>query len=95
MLFRSDASLVLPFVLQFGLYLSPIIFPSNLVPHPWRLLYSLNPMVGVIEGFRWASFPAQDVQLSSLGLSILVAFLLILLGLRYFRRMERELADVL
>ena len=69
-----DTGIVLPFVLQFGLYLSPVIFPSDLVPDPWRLLYSLNPAVGMIEGFRWASFPSQAVHLPALALSLASAF---------------------
>jgi lipopolysaccharide transport system permease protein len=90
-----DTGIILPFVLQFGLYLSPVIFPSDLVPYPWRLLYSLNPIVGVIEGFRWASFPNQEVHAAALAISIAAAGLFLLLGLRYFRRMERGLADVI
>ena len=90
-----DTGIVLPFVLQFGLYLSPVIFPSDLVPFPWRFLYSLNPMVGVIEGFRWASFPGQEIHSSALVLSIVMAFALSIAGLRYFRTIERGLADVI
>jgi lipopolysaccharide transport system permease protein len=90
-----DTGIVLPFVLQFGLYLSPVIFPSDLVPHPWNLLYSLNPMVGVIEGFRWAAFPNQAVNASALVTSLLLACLVVVAGLRYFRRIERDLADVI
>lgn len=90
-----DTGIILPFVLQFGLYLSPVIFPSDLVPYPWRLLYSLNPIVGVIEGFRWASFPNQNVHAAALATSVMAAGLFLLLGLRYFRRMERGLADVI
>lgn len=90
-----DTGIVLPFVLQFGLYLSPVIFPSDLVPYPWRLIYSLNPMVGVIEGFRWASFPNQELHASALVTSIVAACLFLVLGLRYFRSIERDLADVI
>lgn len=90
-----DTGLVLPYVLQFGLYLSPIIFPSSLVPEKWRLLYSFNPAVGVIEGFRWATFPNQDIHVSSIMASVLSAIVYLFLGVRYFRRMERSLADVI
>ncbi len=90
-----DTAIILPFVLQFGLYLSPVIFPSDLVPYPWRLLYSLNPIVGLIEGFRWASFPNMEVHGGALGISILAAAVFLLLGVRSFRRMERNLADVI
>ena len=90
-----DTGLIIPYVLQFGLYLSPIIFPSDLVPYPWRLLYSLNPMVGLIEGFRWAAFPNQDLHPTALAISILSAVLFLILGFRNFRRMERNLADII
>ncbi len=90
-----DTGIILPFVLQFGLYLSPVIFPSDLVPYPWRLLYSLNPMVGVIEGFRWASFPGQELHSSAVTISILAACAILAIGLRYFRAVERDLADVI
>ena len=79
-----DTSLVLPYVLQFGLYLSPIIFPSDLVPYPWRLLYSMNPIVGVIEGYRWAAFPHQLVDSSAIAISAMMSVLFLLLGFRYF-----------
>jgi len=90
-----DTSLILPYVLQFGLYLSPIVFSSDLVPFPWRLLYSLNPIVGVIEGYRWAAFPNQEVHPSAIAISAMMSVLFILTGFRYFRRMERNLADVI
>ncbi|MBI3715406.1 MAG: ABC transporter permease [Betaproteobacteria bacterium] len=91
----KDTAILLPFVLQFGLYLSPVIFPSDLVPHPWRLLYSLNPMVGIIEGFRWAAFPGQDVHPSAIATSVVATILILVFGLRYFRGIERGLADVI
>lgn len=91
----KDVAILLPFVLQFGLYLSPVIFPSDLVPEPWRLLYSINPMVGVIEGFRWAAFPGQEVHVPALATSLAATATILLLGLRYFRKIERSLADVI
>ena len=90
-----DTGILLPFVLQFGLYLSPVIFPSDLVPDPWRLLYSLNPVVGIIESFRWASFPNQEIHASALATSVLATGLCLMVGLRYFRGFERDLADVI
>lgn len=90
-----DTGIILPFVLQFGLYLSPVIFPSDLVPWPWRVLYSLNPMVGIIEGFRWASFPGQEVHASAIATTVFAAAVFLVLGLRYFRGIERDLADVI
>ncbi len=87
---------IVPFIVQFGLFISPVGFSSNLVPGKWRLLYSLNPMVGVIDGFRWAIigggaliyWPGFFVSLS------LVAILLIT-GIRYFRKTEKTFADII
>jgi lipopolysaccharide transport system permease protein len=90
-----DTGLILPYLLQFGLYLSPIVFPSDLVPAAWRWLYSLNPMVGMIEAFRWAAFPGQQVHMPALWISLAATCLSLLLGYRYFRRFERGLADVI
>lgn len=91
-----DFRYVVPFIVQFGLYISPVGFSSTIVPANWRLLYSLNPMVGVIDGFRWAiagghaSFPQQ-----SLFLSLAVTSLLLISGIWYFRKTERTFADVI
>lgn len=90
-----DTGLILPFLLQLGLYLSPIVFPSALVPLEWRWLYSLNPMVGVIEGFRWAAFPAQHVHLPALWIALVATSLALALGFKYFRTFERGLADMI
>jgi lipopolysaccharide transport system permease protein len=91
-----DFRYVVPFITQFGLYISPVGFSSSIVPERWRLLYALNPLVGVIDGFRWAilggSFPI-DWQ----GFTLSFGFLMIVLasGIWYFRRMERTFADVI
>jgi lipopolysaccharide transport system permease protein len=90
-----DTGLILPYLLQFGLYLSPIVFPSDLVPPTWRWLYSLNPMVGVIEAFRWAAFPGQHVHLPALWISLFATCFSLMLGYKYFRSFERGLADVI
>ncbi len=86
---------VVPFLVQFGLYVSPVGFSSAIIPERWRFLYFLNPMVGVIDGFRWAllgnTFP---VDWSGLLLSVLLTFLMVVSGLLYFRTMERSFADV-
>ncbi|WP_317135080.1 hypothetical protein [Leptolyngbya sp. BL0902] len=78
------------------LYISPVGFSSAIVPDRWRLLYSLNPMVGVIDGFRWAII-GGEVQLFWPGflLSLLLVFVLLFTGILYFRRMERTFADVI
>jgi len=87
---------IVPFIVQFGLYVSPVGFSSGIVPEKWRLLYSLNPMVGVIEGFRWCLLcgeAALDWRVVCIS-SILVVILLGT-GLWYFRRTERVFADVI
>lgn len=91
-----DFRYVVPFLVQFGLYLSPVGFSSSIVPAKWRLLYSLNPMVGVIDGFRWSvSGGASPLFLPGLLLSIAVMSILLVGGVWYFRRMERTFADVI
>lgn len=91
-----DFRYVVPFMLQFGLYVSPVGFASSIVPEKWRLLYALNPMVGVIDGFRWA-FLRGAIELNWLGLVLSTALSLTLLvsGLWFFRKTERVLADVI
>lgn len=91
-----DFRYIIPFVVQFGLYVSPVGFSSGVVPEKWRLLYSLNPMVGVIDGFRWALL-GGSVQLFWPGFLLSVSLCLALFwsGLSYFRRAEREFADVI
>src|SRR6266849_3873410 len=89
-----DFRYVVPFLVQFGLYVSPVGFSSALVPEKWRRLYSLNPMVGVIDGFRWAiSGVASPIFFPGLIASLFVTSLLLIGGVWYFRRMERTLAD--
>jgi lipopolysaccharide transport system permease protein len=91
-----DFRYVVPFLVQFGLYISPVGFSSAIVPEQWRLLYSLNPMVGVIDGFRWAII-GGDVQLFWPGflLSLLLVVGMLITGVLYFRHMERTFADVI
>lgn len=87
---------VVPFLIQIGLYLSPVGFSSSIVPEKWRLLYSLNPMVGVIDGFRWAILGGKTpLYLPGIALSAGLTLLVFVLGLRYFRRLERDFADVI
>jgi lipopolysaccharide transport system permease protein len=91
-----DFRFVVPFLVQFGLYLSPVGFSSSVIPEQWRLLYSLNPMVGVIDGFRW-SITGQSNVLSgwTTVLSMAVVLSLFSSGIWYFRKMERTFADVI
>ena len=91
-----DFRYIVPFIVQFGLYISPVGFSSQVVPEQWRLIYSLNPMVGVIDGFRWAIL-GGNVQIYWPGfiLSLGMVGLLFSSGIRYFRRMEKTFADAI
>jgi lipopolysaccharide transport system permease protein len=91
-----DFRYIVPFIVQFGLYISPVGFSSSVVPEGWRLLYSLNPMVGVIDGFRWAILGNDIVfYLPGFLLSLVLVALLFAGGLWYFRKTERTFADVI
>jgi lipopolysaccharide transport system permease protein len=91
-----DFRYVVPFLVQFGLYISPVGFSSSIVPEKWRMLYFLNPMVGVIDGFRWAILgDAFPVYWPGLALSASLTLLMFIGGLLYFRNMERSFADVI
>ena len=91
-----DFRFVLPFVVQLGLYVSPVGFSSNVIPEQWRLLYSLNPIVGVIDGFRWCILGGQSrLYLPGFLASISVAVLLMWLGVRQFRKTENSFADLI
>jgi len=91
-----DFRYVVPFHVQFGLYVSPVGFSSSIVPEKWQLLYALNPMVGVIEGFRWAII-GRGALINPMGfwLSMGITALLLITGVRQFRRMEKRFADVI
>jgi len=91
-----DFRYVVPFVVQFGLYVSPVGFASSVVPEKWRLLYSLNPMVGVIDGFRWAILGGRaELYWPGFWLSTTLTVLVFLLAVRYFRSTEKAFADVI
>jgi len=91
-----DFRYVVPFLVQFGLYVSPVGFSSAVVPAKWQLLYSLNPMVGVIEGFRWAIIGnASLINPAGFWLSMAIVALLAITGVGQFRRMEKSFADVI
>ena len=90
-----DFRFIVPFVVQFGLYMSPVGFLSTVVPDSYRLLYSLNPMVGVIDGFRWCLLGGgAGVEVTSIAMSCVITGVLLWFGIRRFRRMEREFADL-
>lgn len=91
-----DFRYIVPFIVQFGLYISPVGFSSNIVPEKWRFLYSLNPMVGVIDGFRWAILGGDStLYLPGFILSLLLVFFFFVTGIGYFRKTERTFADVI
>jgi len=89
-----DFKIVLPFIVQFGLFISPVGFSSDVIPEKWRFIYSINPMVGVIDGFRWAII-GKNVSFYMPGfiLSIVLTFALLTIGILYFRKTERTFAD--
>ena len=91
-----DFRYIVPFIVQFGLYISPVGFSSTVVPDKWRLLYSVNPMVGVIDGFRWAIL-GRDAHFYWPGflLSLALVAIIFLTGIWYFRKTERTFADVI
>jgi lipopolysaccharide transport system permease protein len=89
-----DVVYVTPFLVQLWMFATPIAYPSSLLPEPWRTLYGLNPMVGVIEGFRWALLGVESAPGPIVAVSSLVALALLVSGAFYFRRLERTFADV-
>jgi lipopolysaccharide transport system permease protein len=90
-----DVGHAIPFVMQIWMYLTPIVYPVSLVPEQWRWLYGLNPMAGVVEGFRWALLGRTSPDPLVMLESIVVVFVLIGAGLVYFRQMERQFADII
>lgn len=91
-----DFRYVIPFIVQFGLYVSPVGFSSTVIPEQWRLLYSLNPVVGVIDGFRWAILGDQsNLYVPGFLLSWVVIAIFLWLGVRQFRKMEKSFADLI
>lgn len=91
-----DFRYIIPFIVQFGLYVSPVGFSFSVIPEQWRLVYSLNPMVGVINGFRWCILRGQsDLYWPGLIVGIAVSAFFVWLGIRYFRNSERTFADLI
>jgi lipopolysaccharide transport system permease protein len=89
-----DVRYTIPFLIQFWLFATPVAYPASLVPEPWRAFYGLNPMAGVIEGFRWALLGTANAPGPILAVSISVVGILLVGGLFYFRRMEKIFADM-
>jgi lipopolysaccharide transport system permease protein len=90
-----DVSHLIPFLVQFWMYASPVGYPVSLVPERWRPLYSLNPMVGVIEGFRWALLGANPPDLTAIAAGAIGVLVLLLGGLAFFQKTEQTLSDVI
>lgn len=91
-----DFRYIIPFIVQFGLYVSPVGFSSQIIPSQWRFIYSLNPLVGVIDGFRWCIFAGESqLYLPGLISSVLVSAMFLWLGISTFRRMEKQFADLI
>lgn len=90
-----DFRYLIPFIVQFGLYVSPVAFSSSVIPGDWRLLYSLNPVVGVIDGFRWCILGESVLYYPGLVVSLSVTTFFMWFGIRQFRRMERQFADLI
>ena len=91
-----DFKIIVPFVVQFGLYISPVGFTSGVVPDKWRLLYSLNPMVGVIDGFRWAILGGETpLYWPSVILPVAITIAMLFTGIAYFRKTEKTFADII
>ena len=91
-----DFRYIVPFIVQFGLYISPVGFSSSVVPEKWRLLYSINPIVGVIDGFRWAILGGEShIYMPGFLLSLGLVALILVTGIQYFRRTERTFADII
>jgi lipopolysaccharide transport system permease protein len=89
-----DVRHVVPFITQFWLLATPIGYPSSMLPEPWRTLYGLNPMAGVVEGFRWALFGTSSAPGPIIAVSAGAAVLILVTGAFYFRRMEKTFADI-
>jgi lipopolysaccharide transport system permease protein len=91
-----DFRFIVPFLVQFGLYVSPVGFQSGVVPAPYRLIFSLNPMVGIIDGFRWCILGAQSsIYWPGFALAVINVFVLVVSGIWYFRKTEQTFADVI
>jgi lipopolysaccharide transport system permease protein len=90
-----DVFYVVPFLVQAGQYLSPVAYSSSIIPEKWRFLYSLNPMVGVIDGFRWSILGTATPSWTGIILSAVSVLIIFMGGLLYFRKMERTFADVI
>ena len=90
-----DIAAAMPLVTQIWMFGSPVVYPVSLVPEQWQWLYNLNPMAGVIEGFRWSLLKTSPPVLGGMAVTVVCVVVLLLLGMSYFNRMERKFADVI
>lgn len=91
-----DVGYIMPFLANLWMYLTPVVYPSSMIPEKWRLLYALNPMTGVVEGFRYALLGTnQSISVWMILISSVIAVLILISGMFYFRRMEKEFADMI
>ncbi len=91
-----DVGYIMPFIANLWMYLTPVVYPSSMIPEKWRLLYALNPMTGVVEGFRYALLgTTQSVSGGMILVSSLIAIAVLISGMFYFRRMEKQFADMI
>jgi lipopolysaccharide transport system permease protein len=90
-----DIRYIVPFMTQFWMYITPVVYPSSLVGHSWKTVYSLNPMVGVINGFRWVLLNRGGAPGITIWISVVVSIVTVITGAMYFRRMEKTFADVI
>lgn len=89
-----DIRYIVPFIMQFGMFVSPVVYPSSVVPERWRAVYAMNPMVGVIEGFRWTLLGKEVLPGKMIAISTAVAVMVLVGGIFYFRRAEKNFADI-
>jgi len=88
-----DVRYVVPFAIQLWLFATPVAYSSSVISEPWRTLYAINPMVGVVEGFRWATLGTAHAPVALMAVSAASALVILLAGLAYFDRVERGFAD--
>ena len=93
--YYRDFAYVLPFVIQVWMFASPLAYSAKLIPASWSWVYSLNPMVGIIDGFRWAIFGTIDFPVNSFVFSMVSSLFVFFIGLAVFHRLERKFADVI
>jgi lipopolysaccharide transport system permease protein len=89
-----DINYIIPFLTQFWLFITPVAYPASMIPEQWQLIYALNPMTGVVEGFRWALLGTSEAPGPMVAVSTVISILVLISGLYYFRRMERTFADM-